>query len=141
MYVAVFYSPSSDIPCKRSELQPLPDFIRRVRTEELHYLPLEEAFMINDGHWVDIPDAFLSTEILDLCFNSLYDPPKDIMKQISLLVWIPPHEVEEYKKKLDEQLHNQVKVELEKIRWKEVPSYNIREHVSPSWYSSYTSYI
>jgi hypothetical protein len=73
-----------------------------VRTGELYYLPVEEAFMINDGHWVDIPDTFLPTKILDLCFDILHDLPEDILKQISPLVWIPPNEVEEYKRKLDE---------------------------------------
>lgn len=79
--------------------------------------------MVNDGPWTSIPDAFLPAKILELCFNILHDPPDDIIKQISLLSWIPPHEVKEYRKKLDEQLENQVKAEIEKIRWKETPSY------------------
>ena len=26
----------------------------------------------------------------------MHDPPEDVMKQISFLAWIPPHEVREY---------------------------------------------
>ena len=69
-----------------------------------------------DGHWTNIPDAFLPTKILDLCFNILHDPHSK--------AWIPPHEVKEYKKRLDEQLQNQVNAELEKMRWKDTLTNN-----------------
>ena len=123
-YVSVFYSPSDDITCKRYELQPLPDFIRWIKTGELHYLPFEEASAINCGPWTEIPDAFLPTKVLDLCFNIIHDPPDDILKQIALLAWIPPHEVKEYQIKLEEQLKSQISLELEKVRWKETPIYH-----------------
>ena len=45
----------------------------------------------NDGPWTDIPDAFLQTKIMDLCFNLIHDPPDDILKYISLLGWVPPN--------------------------------------------------
>lgn len=53
---------------------------------------------------------FLPTEVLDLCFNIMHDPPENILKQISL-AWIPLHEVREYQTKLEEQLKSQVQLE------------------------------
>ena len=121
-YVAVFYSPSGFIT-KRYELQPLPDYIRWVKTGDLHYLPFEETSAIYNGPWMDIPDAFLPTKVLDLCFNVMHDPPENILKQISLLAWIPLHEVREYQTKLEEQLKSQVKLEQERLQWKQAPIY------------------
>ena len=79
-YVAVFYSPSGFIT-KRYELQPLPDYIRWVKTGELHYLPFEETSAIYNGPWMDIPDAFLPTKVLDLCFNIIHNPPENVLSK------------------------------------------------------------
>ena len=121
-YVAAFYSPTDSIT-KRYELQPLPDYIRWMKTGELHYLPFEETTAIYSGPWMDIPDAFLPTKILDLCFNVMHDPPEDILKQISFLAWIPLREVKEYKIKLEEQLKAQVQLEQQRLQWKQAPIY------------------
>ena len=44
-YTTVVYSPLPDISCKRYELQPMPDYIRWLKTSELHYLPVNELFL------------------------------------------------------------------------------------------------
>ena len=117
-YTIVVYSVKSDISCNCHELQPLPDYIRWIKTGELHYLPMEEAAIISKGPWTDIPGAFLPSKVLDIFFNIVSDPPDDILLQISLLAWVPPHEVREYQKMTDERLQSQIKSELEKERWK-----------------------
>ena len=117
-YTTVLYSMKSDISCNRHELQPLPDYIRWIKTGELHYLPMEEASIISNGPWTDISGAFLPTKILDLFFNIVSDPPDDMIRQISLLAWVSPCEVREYQKMTDERLQSQIKSELEKERWK-----------------------
>ena len=122
-YVAAFYSPSSFSTTNRYELQPLPDYIRWIKTGELHYLPFEETVTVYSGPWMDIPDAFLPTKVLDLCFNIVHDPPDDVLKQISFLAWIPPHEAREYQTKLAEQLKSQVNLEQQRLRWKQAPIY------------------
>ena len=129
-YSTVLYSPEVEVACNRYELQPLPDYIRWIRTGELHYLPLEETVnLAHDRSWTDIPGAFLPTKILDLVFNIVHDPSEDIIKQIALLAWIPPHNVREYQKKIDEQLQSQLNSELEKERWKEEALY--KENTKP----------
>lgn len=49
---------------------------------------------------MDIPGALLPSKILDLFFNIVHDPPEDIVKQIALLAWVPPHEVRVPKKSM-----------------------------------------
>ena len=117
-YTTVVYSVKPDISCNRHELQPLPDYIRWIKTGELHYLPMEETSIISNGPWTNIPGAFLPSKILDLFFNIVSDPPDDIILLISLLAWVPPHAVREYQKMIDERLQSQIKSELEKERWK-----------------------
>ena len=50
----------------------------------------------------------------------MHDPPEDILKQISLLAWIPLREVREYQTKLEEQLKSQIKSE-QRLQWKQAP--------------------
>ena len=40
------------------ELQPMPDFIRWLRTCELHYLPLNKRVFLPRGPWDKIPACF-----------------------------------------------------------------------------------
>ena len=69
-YTVVYYSSSVDVTCKRCELHQVD------KDQELH------------GHWNDIPDIFLPS-ILDLCLNIIQEPPENVLKQISLLAWVP----------------------------------------------------
>ena len=68
--------------------------------------------------WDEIPAAFLPAKILELCFIVVQHPTDDMIQQISLLSWVPPREVKDYQKKLQDQLDNQKIMEKEKNRWK-----------------------
>ena len=48
----------------------------------------------------------------------MQDPRDELISQISLLSWVTPSEVRQYKNKLDDQLEHQIKSEREKNRWK-----------------------
>ena len=103
--------------CRRYELQPVPDYLRWYKTGELHYLPLEERSLLK-GPWDEIPGAYLPSRILDLCLSLLQELTEELVAQISLLSWVTPSEVREYKKKLDNQYEQQLKSEREKNKWK-----------------------
>ena len=134
--VAAFYL-LSDSVTKRYELQPLPDYMRWTKTGELHYLHFEETISIYSGPWMNIPDTFLPTEVLDQCFNVMHHPSEDILKQISLLAWIPLWDVQQYQTKLEEQLKSQVKLEQQRLQWRQAPIIISRQHKKDTW--SYVS--
>ena len=102
---------------RRYELQPVPDYLRWLKTGEAHYLPLEETAVLK-GTWVDIPSIFLPTKVLDLCFTVLQSPTEMIINQICLLSWVTPQEAREYQKKIEDQLQSQLMSEKEKEKWK-----------------------
>ena len=88
-YTTVVYSPSPNINSTRWELQPLPDYMRWLKTSELHYLPYEERAVLEQGLWDETPGIFfLPTRILDLCYFLAEDPPPDVMNLVALLAWI-----------------------------------------------------
>ena len=116
-YSTVVYSPRPDIECRRHELQPIPDYLRWFKTNEAHYLPLEEVALLK-GDWLNIPAIFLPTKVLQLCFTVVPKPPEHILQQICLLSWLSAKEVTDYKQKLQDQLENQLRSEKEKERWK-----------------------
>ena len=87
-YTTVVYSPSPNINSTWRELQPLPDYMRWLKTSELHYLPYEERAVLEQGLWDEMPGIFLPTRILDLCYSLAEDPPPDVMNLVALLAWI-----------------------------------------------------
>ena len=117
-YTTSLYS-ISDVQCKRYELQPVSDFLRWLKTGELHYLPLEERKLLKEGPWDDIPEACLPSRVLNLCFSLILDLPNELItQQISLLSWVTPYEVREYYKNQRCQYEQQIESEREKDRWK-----------------------
>ena len=90
-YSTVLYS-LGHIYCSRRELQPMPDVIRWLNCHELHYMPWQEASLLEDGPWYDIPGLFVPSKVLDLFFVVIPKPPRDIALLISLLAWITPSE-------------------------------------------------
>ena len=54
-----------------TNIQPLPDFLRWVRTLELHYMPLIERQGLENGVWNDIPELFLPSTILELVYKTI----------------------------------------------------------------------
>ena len=116
-YSTTIYSMNTNSVICRYELQPIPDYLRWLKTGEAHYLPLEETTPLK-GTWVDIPSIFLPTKVLDLCFTVLQNPTETIIHQICLLSWVTPQEAHEYQKKIEDQLQSQLMAEKEKEKWK-----------------------
>ena len=107
-YAKLINSPRADNDCCRHELQPIPDYLRWFKTDEAHYLPIEEVALLS-GDWVDISAIFLLTKALEFCFTVVPNPPEHILKQISWLPWLSEKEVTEYKEKIEDQLNHQLK--------------------------------
>ncbi len=57
-YTTAIYSPTLDIRCPRNERQPLPDYLRLLKTHELHYMPCEERALLAHGKWDELPGPF-----------------------------------------------------------------------------------
>ena len=99
-YSTVLYSPGHIILyCSRRELQPIPDVIKWLNCHELHYMPWQEASLLEDGPWCDIPGLFLPSKVLDLFFVVIPKPTRDIALLISILAWITPSESSQYRDK------------------------------------------
>lgn len=107
-YTTSVYSTDGNSNCRRYELQPLPDYLRWFKTNELHYLPLEERCLLN-GYWDDIPGVYLPTKVVDLCLSVVPKPDDTLIHQIALLSWVTPREVKDYISKQENQFDNQIK--------------------------------
>ena len=119
-YTSCFYSATDDTSIKRFELQPIPDYLRWLKTGELHYLPLEERVLLL-GPWDDVPGAYLPSKILEVCYALIPTPDDDVIAQVSLLSWITPQEVRAFYQKLKDQFDHQLKADLERRTWKSHP--------------------
>ena len=108
-YSSILYSPSSAITYHRGELQPVPDIPRWIKTHELHYMPWQEAALLEHSPWNDIPGLFVPTKILDLCFLVIPKPSQDMAQLIALLAWVALSEAKEYYDKLDTQVSRMLK--------------------------------
>ena len=130
-YTTSVYSTDENSNCRRHELQPLPDYLRWFKTNELHYLPLEERCLLN-GDWDDIPGVYLPTKVGDLCLSVIPKPDDTLIHQIALLSWVTPREVKDYISKQENQYDNQIKSEMQRRRWKVHPLYknNNREKLA-----------
>ena len=78
-----------------TNIQPLPDYIRWIRTKELHYMSLNERHIVKNGVWNDIAELFLPLLILEIVRKIIQTPPDDIMLLIALLAWVKPDEVKD----------------------------------------------
>ena len=121
-YTTSVYSTDGNSHCRRHELQPLPDYLRWFKTNELHYLPLEERCLLN-GEWDNIPSVYLPTKVLDLCLSVIPKPDDSRIHLLALLSWVTPREVKEYISKQENQFDSQVKSEIQRRRWKVHPLY------------------
>ena len=115
-YTTVVYSPNPNISCKRWELQPLPDYMRWLKTSELHYLPYEERAALKQGPWDETPGIFLPTCVLDLCYSLVEDPSPHLMNMIALLAWTTVSETKQYYDKLKKRMEDTIKSDEEKER-------------------------
>ena len=117
-YTTSLYNPDDEVHCRRYELQPLPDYLRWVESNELHYLPLEERSMYT-GPWDSIPGAYVPSKILDLCSMIFQQPSDEVISQISLLSWTKPQDVRTYYKNIAAQVEKQIGNEIEREKWKD----------------------
>ena len=65
-YTTSVYRPDTELECDRFERQPLPDYIRWVKTCELHYMPWQERWILPHGVWDETPALFLPSKCLEL---------------------------------------------------------------------------
>ncbi len=121
-YTTVLYTPSR-VEITRAELQPVPDYLRWLKTCELHYLPSHERKLLEPGQWDTISGLFLPSKILELCFVAIQNPPSEIMKLIALLSWVPVKFAEQYFDKLQNQVTDTINADQEKDKWKNHPLY------------------
>ena len=91
---------------RRIVFQPIPDIVRWYECHEIHYMPWQDALLLETGPWDDSPGLFLPTKILDLCFATMPTPSPQISKLIALLAWVKLDEVSEYFTKLRDQQWN-----------------------------------
>ena len=116
-YTAAIYTRDEDANCRRYQLQPILDYLRWYKTGELHYLPLEERAPLS-APWDETHGVYLPSRVLDLCLSVVEHPSDDIVRQLSLLSWTTPQEVQDYHNKIHAQVDNQIKAQLERERWK-----------------------
>ena len=116
-YTTTIYTADVTDGSQRHELQPMPDYLRWLKTGELHYLPLEECTLLA-GAWDEISATFLPSKILDLCLSVIPEPTETLVQQFSLLSWTTPANVKEYIKKVHAKIEAQIESENERQRWK-----------------------
>ena len=107
----------------RKQVQPLPDYVRWIKSCELHFMPVDEAELLEPGPWDNIPALFLPSKILDLCFMIMPNPPTDILTQVALLSWTTLDEVKEYHTKVQSQISKTLSNDKERERLKKHPLY------------------
>ncbi|XP_066920718.1 uncharacterized protein [Clytia hemisphaerica] len=100
--------------------QPIPDFVRWVETEELHYLSISKAQEINEIIPVltQTPELFLPSRILDAVLRIMLEVPSEVLVSLALLEWVPLDDLKEFiaeKKSKQEKLINEG-LELERVR-------------------------
>ena len=119
-YTICIVTPEADIVASMPNvIQPIPDYLRWLKTNELHHLHLSERVKIRSGLWDEMPGLFLPSTIMDFVFRLLhYSPPDDIVLLIALLVWIPPSEVIAYLKMKKDEMIATIDGDQERERWK-----------------------
>ena len=135
-YTTVLYSPSNDI-IDRKELQPISDMLWWLNCHKLHYMPWQEAALLEHGPWNNIPGMLLPSKVLDLRFSAMPTPPPDIARLIALLAllaWVTPDEAKEYYSKSHGKVNSMLETDLQREKWKEHPLYmnNTKEQLVSS---------
>ena len=121
-YTSVLYSPIKE-DIIRHELQPVPDYLRWLKTCELHYMPYHERCELQHGPWDETPGFFMPSAILNIAFISIPDPPPHIMKLLAILAWVPTSEAQKYYTELQSNALETIHSDLEREKWKDHPLY------------------
>lgn len=112
--------------CSRTVVQPLPDYIRWLKTNELHYLTIERNSRIAstlDGRFQIMPGLFLPSRLLDLLYKINPNPTEDMFIDIALLVWIETDEVKRYFKERNEEDLRMFRHDKLRDQWKTTELY------------------
>ena len=124
-YSTTIFSPSHDISCRRM-IQPIPDMLRWISVHELHYTPWQEADVLQQGPWNEIPGLFIPSKILDLCFSVIPLPSPTIATLIAVLAWVTPDEAKKYYEKLHSQAKSTLEADQKRETWKECALYKTK---------------
>ena len=125
-YSTTLFSPFHDISFPRKVIQPIPDLLRWLSVHELHYLPWQEASLLQPGPWDENTGLFLPSKILDLCFSVIPTPDPNITRLIAILAWIKPNEATKYYEKLQAQVRATLEADQKREMWKVSPLYRTK---------------
>lgn len=104
----------------RKKLQPIPDYVRWLKTNELHYLTLERNSRITcavQGRWNTVPGLFLPSRLLDMLFKINDHPPDDMFHDFSLLLWIQKNDIKRYFREANQQQLKSFEEDKLKEKW------------------------
>ncbi len=111
-------------------MQPLPDYVRWLKTNEFHYLTKERNARVADtldGRVKDMPGMFLPSLLLDILYKINPNPIEDMFVDIALLVWIEIGEVKRYFKEGNEQDKRMFEQDKMRDKWKKL-NYTTQTH-------------
>ena len=109
--------------CLVTKIQPLPDYMRWIRTCEMHYMSLSERVKLEFGVWDNTPGLLLPSTTLDLIYKIIQNPPTDIVLLIALVAWVKPNEVSEYFSNKDTEMMSCLDNDILRETWKSHPLY------------------
>jgi hypothetical protein len=116
--------------CSRDVMQPLPDYVRWLKTNEFHYLTKERNARVADtldGRVKEMPGLFLPSRLLDILYKINPNPIEDMFVDIALLVWIEIGEVKRYFKEGNEQDKRMFEQDKMRDKWKKL-NYTTQTH-------------
>ena len=116
-YTTTLFSKTT-MPIPRFNPQPLPDYVRWVKTCEFHYMTSEEASLLEEGPWHDIPGLFIPSRILDICYTIFPQSSKELKKLLSILAWTVPKEVEKFYEQCSQQVQRLLEEDERLEMWK-----------------------
>lgn len=103
---------------KMLTIQPIPDYIRWLRTEgEMHYLPVEKLQKLDSTVIDETPGAFLPSRILELIFKVLFNGFENVLTSICFLSWCTEDDVRKFNLDFKDKLHETFRNEKEKEYW------------------------
>ena len=87
-------------------------------------MPWTKVCKLQQGIQEKLPELFVPSRILGLCFICFDKPTPDVLKLISILAWVPPNEVEEYFSNKVSQNLSTIQMDEDKAKWEDHPLYH-----------------